>query len=350
MTNWLGGNRLRDVVFAMLFITAGLASAEPVPDLYAISVPVAEQSPNELRRAAAAGMRELAVRISGRSSAASEPALAAAFGNAMHFLEQYRYERNGGGDTPWLAQLRFAASPVDAELRKAGLPVWGGNRPAVLTVLVVDDKGVRAVIDDSSAYANVLREQWRRRGLVLHLPRNASGLNVDDVVRLDGAKVRAAIQERSDGLMLAFITLTAGGNCDSRWSLNLGAQVFEAEAAGSALSICAANAIDRIVDNFSAQYAIAANSSNEGLVMRVTGVVSFGDYMSLLSYLRRLEVIRNVQPVLISGDEIFLQLKTAGDADQVTRQLALESRLAPLEGVVNVRLPSALNYRWAASH
>lgn len=354
MTSWLSGDRLRSALLGAIFAIAQLANAEAVPDLYSVGVPVAEQSPAELQRAAAAGLRELAVRVSGRSSAASEPALSAAFGNAMHSLEQYRYERNTAGDSPWLAQLRFASAQVDNDLRKSGLPVWGGNRPALLAVFALDDKGARTIIDEQSPLANVLREQWRRRGLLLHLPRNASGLSVDDVMRLDSAKVRTTLSAHGDGLLLGRIALSASGNCDARWSLSLGAQTFDAETTANSLGICAANALDRIVDNFSAQYAIAANSGSEGIVLRVIGVASFDDYSSLLNYLRRLAVIKSAQPVLIRGDEILLQLKIAGSTEQLARQLALESRLvstvAPADSsTANARLPATLNYRWAVA-
>lgn len=361
MTSWLGGDWSRGVLFGWAIIAlASPAHAEVVPDLYAVSVPVAEQSPSELQRAATAGLRELAVRISGRSGAAGEPALAASFTNAVRYLEQYRYERNTSGESPWLAQLRFAPGSIDAELRKSGLPVWGGNRPSLLTIVAVEDKGVRTVIDDQSPFANVLREQWRRRGLSLHLPRNAGTVNIDDVARLDSAKVGATLQERGDGLMLGQIVLTPSGTCDSRWSLSLGtpkeanAQAFNTEATGSALNICVANAIDRIVDNLSAPYAVAANSAAEGIVLRVIGVVSFDDYAALLNYLRRLAVIKSAQPVVVRGDEILLQLKIAGNTEQLVRQLALESRLSPAEANtvqgVNTRAPAAaLSYRWAAA-
>ncbi|MFT3930315.1 MAG: DUF2066 domain-containing protein [Spongiibacteraceae bacterium] len=347
MMNWLGGIRLRGALLGVMLAWIPLADAEVVPDLYSVSVPVTEQSPAELQRAAAAGLRELAVRVSGRGSAASEPALSPAFANAMRYLEQYRYERNTGGDVPWLAQLRFAPAVVDAELRKNGMPIWGANRPALQTIIVVEDNGARAIIDEQSTLANVLREQWRRRGLILHLPRTVSGVNLDDAVRLDSAKVSANLSERGDGLLLGHIVVS-NRNCDARWSLNLGAQAFNANATGAALPICVATALDRIVDNFSAQYAIAANSGNEGIVLRVTGVVGFDDYSALLNYLRRLAVVKTVQPIQIRGDEIFLQLKIAGSFDQLTRQLALESRLAATENIANGPVMAASSYRWSA--
>lgn len=353
---WRGGQTaLRELLFWLgsgLLIIALRAQAEVVPDLYAVTVPVAEQSQSELQRAAGVGLRELAVRISGRSNAASDPALAAAFAAAMRYLDQYRFERGASGDAPWLAQLHFAPAPVDAELRRAGLPIWGGNRPALQAVVVLEDKGLRSVIDENSPVANVLREQWRRRGLVLHLPRSASAVHADEVAQLDAAKVTASLPQRGDGLLLGRVVMAAGGACESNWSLQLGVQSFRGDASGDRLALCVASAFDRLVDGFAAQYAIAANSGAEGILLRVTGVVSFDDYATLLNAMRRLTLVKNAQPVLVHDDEIVLQLKIAGNAEQLARQLALESRLTPTENRASASAgmsPAALSYRWVAA-
>ncbi len=353
---FIGSNDYRGfglLLGCVLWALAVCARAESVPDLYAVTVPVAGQTQTDLQRAAAVGLRELVVRLSGRSSAADAPGLDAMYANAVRFLDQYSYERGGSGDAPWLAELRFGSASIDSELHKAGLPVWGGNRPALQTVLVIDANGTRAIVDDTSPYANTLRDQWRRRGLVLHLPRNANAINIDDVMQLDTAKVVASTPERADGFVLGRVTLAADGSCNSAWSLSLGtqegmnAQSFSAESTGDALSTCVASALDRIVDDFSAQYAIAPNRSAEGVVLRVAGIANFDDYAALLNYLRRLAVIQNAQPVFVSGDAISLQLKVVGSAEQLARQLALESRLVPTHSATDTTLPVALSYRWA---
>jgi uncharacterized protein len=361
MVSWLKSFRGLGFLSCVLISLVGHTQAEVVPDLYSVSVPVAEQSQAELQRAAGIGLRELAVRVSGRSNAANDPNLAPLFANAARYLEQYRYERSASTDSVWRAQLRFGSAPINGELRKAGLPVWSGNRPALQAVLLIEDKGSRAVLDDNSPFANVLREQWRRRGLVLHLPRNTDAVSAEDVARLDVAKVEMAMPERTDGLLLSRITLTSSGTCESHWLLNLNspkgtnAQSFNADATGNELSSCVASALDRLVDNFSVQYAIAANSNAEGIVLRVSGIVSFDDYAAVLNYLRRVSAIKNTQPVLVRGDEALLQIKVEGGSEQLVRQLALESRLTPTENLAvaengaNASLPVTLSYRWTAA-
>lgn len=327
---------------------AASVRAEVVPDLYAVEVPVAVQGQDELQRAAGVALRELAVRISGRSTAASDPGLAALFANAGRYLDQYRYERNPGGEPAWFALVHFSPAPIDGELRKAGLPVWGGNRPALHVFLVVDDNGARAVIDAGSAFAPVLREHWRRRGLVLHLPGDANAVNSDDVLRFDIAKVAAVAPERADGVLLGRVGLASSGACEANWLLHLSGQSFKADTADKDLAACIGGALDRLVDTVSAQYAIAANSGAEGVFLRVTGIANFDAYAALLNYLRRLSSVKNAQPVFLNSDEVIFQLKVEGNAEQLARQFALESRLTADESQAAAPLPVALNYRWLA--
>ena len=82
--------------------------------------------------------------------------------------------------------------------------------------------------------------------------------------------------------------------------------------------------------------------------MRVSGVANFSDYAAVLNYLRRLAAVKNAQPVLVRGDETFFQLKVEGGTEQLVRQFALESRLAPAGNDANMPLPIALSYRWVS--
>ena len=344
----MSGKRLAAwALYAVLGLCINAARAEMIADLYSVSVPVAEQSQAELQRAAALGLRELAVRISGRSSAASDPALNSVFANALRYLDQYRYERNAGGNSPLLAQLRFGATQIDHALRGAGLPQWGANRPALQTWLVVDDGKSRHFVDDDDPIAAALRDQLRRRGLQLHFPANFSAVSMDDAWSLDTTKVRAAA--RADGYLIGRIAQTSDGY-QGAWVLDANGQLLNAEGQADTLPAYFAQTLDRIVDNFSPQYALAANAAAEGIVLRITGIGSFDDYAAVLNYLRHLAAIKNAIPMLLRSDELLLQLKIEGSAEQLTRQFALESRLAVTENSpAQNTLPVALNYRWGAA-
>lgn len=104
---------------ALLLLAAGAARADAVPDLYRTAVPVTEQSPAEFKRAAALGMSEVLVRVSGRAEAAAQSTLREPIANADRYIEQYRYERATDGGI--LLQVEFAPATINTLLRGAGL-------------------------------------------------------------------------------------------------------------------------------------------------------------------------------------------------------------------------------------
>lgn len=91
---------------------------------------------------------------------------------------------------------------------------------------------------------------------------------------------------------------------------------------------------------------VAPSPGAEGIILRVVGIGSFDDYAGLLNYLARVTAIKAANPIQVIDDEVTLQLKMQGNAEQLVRQFALENRLtpvAPVEGAIS--LP--LKYRWS---
>lgn len=345
---------LRAAQVALLSWTA-LAGAEVVPNLYQADVPVAEQSPAELRRAARAGLAEVLVRVSGQTDAERNPALAAALAQAERYLEQYRYERNPApGEQPWLARLNFAGDQSERLLRNAGLPVWGANRPSLLVVLAFDDgSGARSLVSESGQPELVaaLQEQARRRGLSLHFPPAdaAAQLPPDAIWQLDAGAAQPLLERyHADSLLLGHLTQT-DGHWAGAWSLTLGEQRSDAEAQGDSLPASLTPAFNKLADALGAQYAVSAAGGAEGLLLRLNGIGNFDDYARALAYLQQLGAVKAVSPLQIRGDEVILRLRVEGGAEQLSRQLALDSRLQPqpLDNATFGNQAIALQYRWA---
>lgn len=320
-------------------MAAMVARAEIVPELYTVNVPVADQTAAELQRAAGTGLRELAIRITGRSDAERSSALASAFADAQRLLTQYRYERSGDG---WSAQLKYASSSVDQLLRNANLPVWGPDRPALKAWLVVNDGQGARFIDDAAPISAALRAQAQRRGVLLNLPTDFSGVTADDVARLDVTTVQAATQGWAPVLLLGRIEQN-GNSFSGPWLLAANGQQVNAEQRAESLPEYLAANFDRLIDALSTQYATTAAGS-EGVILSVSGVSRYEDYAALLSYLQRISLIKRAQPMIVRDEEVQLQLNLRGTAEQLTRQFALENKLTPLDAATN-----SLSYRWSVS-
>lgn len=314
--------------------------AEIVPDLYTVNVPVADQSATELQRAASAGLREVAVRISGRSDTASQRALTSTFADAQRLLTQYRYEHVGDG---WMAQFKFAPASVDRLLRGAEQPVWGADRPPITAWVVLQDGQSMRLMDAQAPLAAELLAQAQHRGVHVQIAGDGAGVSVDDIAQPDVAKLQAAARAGSV-LLIAIVEQTAN-NFSGRWLLAANGQQISANNRSDTLSGFVAANFDYLIDYLSAQYAASADAS-EGVTLHVAGVASFDDYSALLNYLQRIALIKRVNPAWVRNDEMQLQLKLQGTPEQLARQIALENKLT-LDSTASAA--DGLSYRWAGT-
>jgi hypothetical protein len=345
---------------ALLILHSGAIHAQTTADLYAATVPVAEQSNAELHRAATIGLREVLVRISGQSDIARSPALGNALNDAERYLDQYRYERansNEPGALPWSARLRFSQNNVAQLLRGAGLPLWTGSRPILQVWLVADDGRGRQFVGEQAPLAAALREQAQRRGLALQFPNSFSAATLDDVWQLDASKLQATVPAGTV-LLVGRVAQVAGGRWLGAWALPTNAQTGQTiEGDGDNLAAYLVPSIDRVADTLGRQYAVVAGAagsagSADGVVLRVGGIENFNDYAALLAYLRQLGAIKAANPLQVRGGEILLQIKLAGSAEQLARQLALDNRLASEPAIdtgAATTGPLVLSYRWQAA-
>lgn len=349
--------RVALMLILLLASVAGRAQG-PVPagaaDPYAAVVPVTEQSNAELRRGAGIGLREVLVRISGRSDAVRAAALGDALADAGRYVDQYRYERNAeSGGAPWLLQLKFSPNSIAQLLRGAGLPVWAGSRPAVQLWLATEEGGRRAVVDEQSPLAPALRAQAQRRGLPLHFPRDPRALAADDVWQAGGVDARAAALAGPGEVVVLGRLALQSGRCGGAWMLPGLAAPLPVD--GDTAESCLAAAFDRVADTLAQQYAVSAApdaSAAGSTVLRVAGVDGFNAYVALLGYLKQIGAIKVAALQQVDGDVVVLQLRLEGGVEQLVRQLALDNRLAPAvdAGAMDAAAqPATLHYRWQAA-
>ena len=353
---------MRSRIFA-LFALLALVGAAPlhaaaVRDLYEARVTVGEQSPAELKRAARDGLAEVLVRVSGRTDAIRQPALAGALGGADRYLEQYRYEPApaAADAAPKLqAVLRFAQPQVEQLLRQAGLPLWGDNRPTLLVWLAVDAGSGRQLVNEESdpELVRALREQARRRGLLLSFPLldldDMATVNADTAWQLDLAKLgEASGRYRADGLLAGRLAALPGGRWTGSWKLSASELQLGFDGDGTSLSGYLAPAIDRIADGLASRYAVAAEAGAGVVTLWLSDVNSFVDYSRALAYLSRLSQVKAVLPLQVTPGQLLLRLEIDGTPTQLERALALDNKLQPEPATQQQPGTAQMRYRWLA--
>ena len=346
-------------VLAVLALLTLQAWAEVVPGLYRVEVPVAQQSAQALQRAAAEGLEQVLVRISGQRDLSGNAEIRQALSQADRYLEQYQYlrrepEPEGGPPTEpeLLAEVAFEQQEVEQLLRRAGLPIWSPNRPTVLVWLVMDDARGRALVNSEThpQLVKALRAEARRRGLALKFPlldlEDTAALSVEELWAMrDEAVARASERYDPGAVLMGRVSRVSSGQLLGGWRFLFAGDSYSIDAQAQDAAAFVAPAVDRAADALAAEYAIwPVKIAEEGLLLRLTGVTDFHDYAQAMDYLQRTPAIQEVDVLRVEGDELLLRLVAEGQLEQLRRVLELGNKLQPEETATG---EAALSYRWA---
>lgn len=293
-----------------LFSLSSLAA--PVSDLYQVREPVASQQPDERAAALGRALDTLVLRLTGKADAAQNPALAALHKDPQQIVSQYGYE----GD-----KLLVDFDPISTErsLRQAGLSLWGGNRPAILTWWLNDASEGSSLVGDGLGSAEVLRQAAQHRGLPLRLPLADLSEQLvatpEALAANDPAALRTASERYAADALLTVLAREDNGQWQAQWRLWLGDEREQGQVQG-ADQAALADAILLAVSQRLAPRFIVAPGAADSLMLEVQGV-DLNRYAELQRILEPFAAqLRKVQ-----GDTLTFQV--TANVEQLRAQLAL---------------------------
>jgi uncharacterized protein len=213
----------------------------------------------------------------------------------------------------------FDSGSVDQLLSKAGLPIWGRERPATVVMFGVEDGGTwRWLAADTPAREReAIEKVARQRGLPLKWP-------------VMDAQERAEASSESPGLMQAAARYEANAVLVGRarggtvqWTLlsNEGA----ARASGGL-----EDGVHLAADTFAHVFA-ASGSSLGSVIVEVAGISDLSAYAATLNYLEGMTLVRSVALEQVAGEKMRFRLAVRGDAATLRRAIALDHRLVPTD-------------------
>lgn len=195
------------------------ALATPVSDLYQVRESVADQQPETRAAAMQRALQTLVQRLTGDAKALQDARLESLRQDPQQIVSRYGYEDEA-------LVVEFDPASTERQLRQAGLALWGGNRPAILTWWLSETPGGNQLIGESQGDAALLRDAAQHRGLPLRLPladleeqllATPQALTGNDPQALRDASERYA----ADALLTVQAT-EAGGSWQAQWRLWLG--------------------------------------------------------------------------------------------------------------------------------
>jgi hypothetical protein len=252
-------------------------------DLYQATAPLADRSDAALTAAFQTALRNVLVKVTGRRSAATDPALAALIGEARRYVQQYHPAQDGQ------IAVGFDATAIESSELKSALDAEAVARGIQLLWPTVADLQSNHV--DFAAIAN------------------SPATSLAEIAHRLGA----------EGVLVGHATnATAGANV--RWT-----QLFQDQSREFSGAL---EGVDRAADWYASLF--AASGSFAPVDIEVDGVNDVQDYASVETYLESLAFISQVGVAGLSGDTVRFHLTTRGGIEPLQRALALNGLLEPI--------------------
>ena len=354
-------------LLVLLLVVAQKLDAVTLENLYQAEVLSESQSDAQRRIDASEGLSQVLMRVSGRSDILQNPVIVAALKTPEQYYSEFSYARVEAvndeavalpqpgldplpAETPrQVMRIRFAPSLIAKILREAGLPVWGSNRPSVLSWMAIDDESGRQVLGEAnpSLFAKTLNQAARARGVPLLLPlwdlEDSRGVSSSEIWGRFLGRIEAASKRYSPDKILVFRAESEFSNqWRGDWSLGEGGQWRSGTVYGESQAQLATALVGVLASVLSEQYAVTSTRSEVRLT--VEGITEIQDYAEVSRYLEGLTQVMSVQPVRILTDMVEFKLRSEGEVQQIIDVIALDRKLSLL------RLDessSTLWYRWA---
>ncbi|MEX3772132.1 DUF2066 domain-containing protein [Pseudomonas sp. MYb118] len=349
---------IRSLFLGCLSLVSLASHAETVKSLYQVREPVTSQAPEERDQATQRALDTLVMRLTGDPKAAQNPGLADIRKDPQQIISQYGFEAG----PPEVLKVDFDPASTGQALRRAGLSLWGANRPSILAWWLNDSTEGSSLVGDGQASAEPLRRAAQHRGLPLRLPlADLSEQLVATAPTLEGtdpAPLHDASERYNADALLAVHAREEGGQWQAKWHLWLGDQKEAGSVQGADQAAVADAVMLAVNQRLAPRFVVKPGASGEQL-LEVQG-------MNLERYatLGRLLEPFNARPVSVDADRILYRVN--GSAEQLRSQLSLAklqevpageapAPAAPVQPVVAGAAPAAaptpapapqLRFRW----
>ena len=293
-----------------------VSHAETVKGLYQVREPVNGQSPEEREQATQRALDTLVVRLTGDPKAAQNPGLAAVRKDPQQIISQYGFEAG----PPEVLKVDFDPGTTEQALRRAGLSMWGANRPSILVWWLNDSAEGSSLVGDGQASAAPLRRAAQHRGLPLRLPlADLSEQLVATAPTLEGTDAtplrNASERYNADALLAVHAKEEEGGQWQAKWNLWMGDKKEAGSVQGADQAAVADAVMLAVTQRLAPRFVVKPGASGEQL-LEVQG-------MNLERYaaLGRLLDPFGARLQSVNADRILYRVN--GSAEQLRSQLSL---------------------------
>jgi uncharacterized protein len=271
-------------------------------------------------KSAEEALRQVAVRLTGRRSAGSDPALSALYGDARRYVQTLRSA--GAGQVT----VSFDPNALDAALVQAGQPLWSRERPATLVLLLGTRAGGGAMLAaPDSSERRAMEQAATERGVPLVWPQAGTLEGATRAMEQAGPQRDVALLDYAHRNRAEAVLLGRASGSEIAWSA-LG------PGAGAALGGDPAQVVNQLADHYAQAMATSASAGITTSTVVIRGITDLKAYAATLAYLSAVSDVRSVAVDEANADTVRYSVSFRGDNAALDRALRLGGQLAAEPG------------------
>lgn len=313
-----------------LLLTLFFASLTQANQLYRATVP-AENA--DLRESLHSGLEQVLVKVSGNPKVATVPSIRQKINDPRPYVESYQIKKDESSAAKLVIQ--YSKRGVNQLLSSSGQTLWVGDRPDILTWLVMKKSDKWVSTDDNDELVQTAREAARQKGFDLLMPfwdlKDLSRLKPAELGQIDCQQIADISQRYQNGsqpVLSGVIEEKDTGQLEGKWQLKSQQQCFVWHESADNISGIMDNAFEHVLDRLADQYTVL---HSKNLTKKATLVVNNINDMNALGCL---EAILVEQPMIeshtlhtVSGSEITFVVQYSGQKDVLKAELANNKHL-----------------------
>lgn len=331
------------ILSIMAILPISCINADIVRHLYEVEIPVEGQGRKERGLVTREALKEVLVRISGRTEADALADDEILVPRPTRFVQQFRYRKFKSGEVVPEAPdgaksytqklwLRFTKKTVATFLRERGYPVWGKTRPATLVWLVVDDQKQRILIGNSSPHVSrtYIEQEATKKGLPFRLPlmdlADQSKVQVTDVWGNFEDTILAASQRyQTEAILVGRIYLSFAKTWNTRWSLYSAGQRQDWEVSNSDTLRAAVNeGLAKTGEVLSVRFTqVEGSQESDTVLLQVKNITDLKTYNRVIKYLKGLNAVSQLEAEQVNTDNVIFRIKTRNGRLGISQAVAL---------------------------
>lgn len=295
--------------------------------LYTVEVPLQSSAPDARTAAYRQALEEVLIRVTGSAAVAQSADVQGLFPEPGRYVLRFR----PGADQSLFVTMDGEA--IEALLRQAGHPVWGGDRPLTLVWLAVDwGQGERELVgaDEAGPLPGVTDPEGRnaalrdrlaaaalRRGVPILLPL----LDTEDLEQVSFSDVWGGFDQtladasRRYGTASILVGRIRDGDATrGRWSYQSPTQRLE-------WSGTPEDVVTELAEAFAAEYAYAGSAAVQSVALTVSGVDSVTGYGRVQQMLTDLSIVESFRLDTVSGGDLSFRVEVRGGGQRLAQAL-----------------------------